>query len=171
VNSGTVDLSNGKPAVTPDGTDDLFDVSNIAASASIISVTEGTASTDGLLGNSAGSSYVTFTDNGAGTRYVIYRSNAYSPHSFSDTSGQRLYSCYATGAGDPRGVNVYLNGTAAAQNPVSLNMLAGIVKVLVRGSSYYDAPVQDLVVWSTDQTANRVAIETALAEYYGITIS
>jgi hypothetical protein len=31
--------------------------------------------------------------------------------------------------------------------------------------------VQDLVVWSTDQTANRVAIETALAEYYGITIS
>jgi hypothetical protein len=172
VDSGVVDVdvSYGKPTIVPDGTDDTFALDSAVSVASLITVTRGATTTDGLLSASA-ANYISVTENGVGTWYAIYRSSAYLPQSFSAASAQRMVSVYATGAGNPRSVNAYLEGVASGDNPRSLNLATGYGTLFTRGTSFFDGEVSEIVIWSTDQTANRAAIEAALAEYYGITIS
>ena len=104
------------------------------------------------------------------TTKLVYRTNASLENTFSGTiTDQALFSVFAEGASDPRSINAFRNGTAATNNPRSLNLNTNSGHLLSRGGGgYYSKKVQEIIIFDSDQKANRTGMETNINDHFDI---
>jgi len=164
VSSGVVILTNGKPCVSPDGVDDLLGdtLSNITYN-SIFAV--------GLPATNVTNNTLLDIDGYLGWEQdkVIYRTNAFSPHTFPSDTTQGLISVIAQGNSDPRSVVAYRNGVASTSNPINLNLGNEFIRIFGASSTgEYDSPIQEIIIYPFDQSANRTGVEQDINDYYSI---
>lgn len=53
---------------------------------------------------------------------------------------------------------------------MALNPISYIGKNTTSGANFYNQSVQEIIIYESDQTANRTALETNIASEYGITL-
>lgn len=163
VSGGSVILENGKPVVSPDGVDDILNNSAIINYHSIFMA--GLPSSN--VSNNIVLDIVLYL--GWEATAITYRTNTYSPHYFPSDTTQQIISIIAEGGVDPRSVNAYRNGVASASNPISLNLGFGQGFIFgVDNFGEYDRPVHEIIIYDSDQSANRTAIESNINDYYSI---
>ena len=71
---------------------------------------------------------------------------------------------------DATNVNGFENGTASSDNPKSQSLTNNGFSE-IGGSSGFAGTIEEIIVYLSDQTDNRPAIEANLANQYGITLS
>jgi len=159
VSGGTLVEENGKAAILPDGVDDELQMSAQTLK-SVFVVDEPETAQNGVLGG-----YLATM-----TTKLVYRTNASLENTFSGTiTDQALFSVFAEGASDPRSINAFRNGTAATNNPRSLNLNTNSGHLLSRGGGgYYSKKVQEIIIFDSDQKANRTGMETNINDHFDI---
>jgi len=184
---------NGKPAIDFDGVDDLLLISDFAYSttelATIVVQNPDSVTTDVILGhyrtdNNQRSFNVRFSNNSYGfstssngTNFTLLASNE-------STTGQTLY--FAQYDGSQTGldrVKGYVNttgityaeaGISTESLPSSLHdstaslSIGGILTGATTGSAFYDGNMQEIILYASDQSANRTDIEDNINNYYDI---
>jgi len=159
VSAGTLVEENSKAAILPDGIDDELQMSAQTLK-SVFVVDEPETAQNGVLGG-----YLATM-----TTKLVYRTNASLENTFSGTiTDQALFSVFAEGASDPRSINAFRNGTAATNNPRSLNLNTNSGHLLSRGGGgYYSKKVQEIIIFDSDQKANRTGMETNINDHFDI---
>ena len=157
-------VENGKPAVDFDGgTDTLTHSSDIAlAACSIFTTLTAVAATRVWYGETDQNYLATFSGNVTCKASGINRNAAHTP------SGQTLYNYTRNGS---VGGTWYKNSSpltttgAQTNQTLTLNSIGGF-------SSYKHAgPIQEIILYNSDQTDNRPSIEDNVGDYYGIEIA
>ena len=65
--------------------------------------------------------------------------------------------------------NVHFNGVASSSNPIATVSTVTVNTLMNRqGAFFHDGFINDVVIYSTDQTANRVGIEDNINNFYSI---
>ena len=163
VDAGVLVEENGKPAILPDGVDDILIKTNTIDYQSIFAVGKPATNASNNILLNIGLYFAWEADK------VIYRSNTFSSHSFPSDSTQGLVSVIAEGASNPRSVNAYRNGVASTSNPISLNLgQSNAINIFGRLTGDYDSPIQEIIIFDTDQSSNRTGIETNINDHYNI---
>jgi len=164
VDAGVLVEENGKPAILPDGVDDILigNISNVSYQSIFVVGKPATSALNHILLEAG--PYFAWN-----ATQVIYRTNTFNPHSFPSDSTQGLVSVIAEGESDPRSVNAYRDGIASTNNPISLNLGQDVMRIFgASGSVDYDSPIQEIIIFDTDQSSNRVDIETNINNYYAM---
>ena len=161
--TGVIVDDNGKPAVDFDGTDTLTHSSDIAlAACSIFTTLTAVAATRVWYGETDQNYLATFSGNVTCKASGINRNAAHTP------SGQTLYNYTRNGS---VGGTWYKNSSpltttgAQTNQTLTLNSIGGF-------SSYkHVGPIQEIILYNSDQTDNRPSIEDNVGDYYGIEIA
>jgi len=171
--SGPV-LENGKLAISFDGSDDSLDTPSITHGTDDISII-------GVFMNELNTGDQSFVSgqHGSAMQWSRIRNNAWSPflntgtstYSFTDSSfnnnQQYLYESYY--ASD---WNVYANNQNLGTETIGVHddIGSGIYRLsgLTNNTDYLQGNIQEVVIYSNDQSSNRSGIETNINDYYSI---
>jgi len=173
VSSGAVIVENGKPAVQFDGTDDELSVSSYPFSQSdiyIASIGKHTdTTTEGNLysfGNASTIYALGFNRDAASTYSATRFLGAHEAQGDSYNQTQSLFSqLYASST-----TSAYLDGVQGTQSYTcrgrfNSNSIGG------RDGLYFlNGNIQEIVIYDSDQSANRTNIESNIATFYDITL-
>jgi hypothetical protein len=174
VNAGTLDVIGAIAAMKFDGSDDRLTGTGPGASIGMSVFMVGKRRTSGVHGLMFG------TDNNSSFAPFLYATYNNDRYGYTVDEGySNSVSTYATANHEvvtflyPASVTVqcYVNGSSVALN--SNNRLTNTTDFKEIGarsanSEFTDGQFQELIVWDTDQTANRAAIEADIIAYYGI---
>lgn len=168
VSSGSVINVNSKPSLQFDGSNDFLTLSNISTnitysgfqvvkrnSTSTMSVT--------LAGSSVNDSYLlwNFSDNNAYFR----SSQGYITQSLNTTT-QQLFTSININSGN---MSMYNNASLLLSNtPTSLPGTDVMNAIGRRDANYGEGNTQEIIVYSSNQSSNRIGIESNINSYYGI---
>jgi hypothetical protein len=167
VSAGSVINVNGKPSLRFDGTNDDFSLSSTITTSiySHFAVVQ-RASTGVIvipIGLSGGQSLGSFADNN------LYENNGstYVSVPYTNDTNQNLFSVIKNGD--------TLSDFSATQNASTLGSYTGtpftsipIDRLGARSSFYSDGNLQEIVLYSSNQSSNRTGIRTNINTYYGI---
>ena len=158
VSSGVVILENGKPAVEFDGATDTMKNTNFASLIGAPNFFTGAVSFD-----STSNMYFIDSDSPGRSATGIISGN-YSMRGLNGgaaSTGQRLMSVSQLGSG----AALFVDGSQVLTNGSSTLMTHTNVRI---GDSALplDGKVQELLLWGSDETANRTAIESNIGGYY-----
>ena len=160
--------------VTFDGTDDHLDLTStlgITSVASHFAVTNLAGITNNTLFDNRDSStdgYSIRTNDTSNINFDWLTSDA----EVANASGQAVYYFNKTSSQVQSGANGGTLVTASESGSVSVAATPRIgARSFTSALNFFNGPIQEFIVYATDQTANRSALETNIAAEYGITLS
>jgi hypothetical protein len=165
VDSGSIILLNSKPAARPDGTNDKLTFTTITNTTCYISIIGGNTTKGRFL--SASNSYNNFIDSGFGASLNRVRINGIVYNLASRILENQSIVSVSRITTD---LNVYQNGvlntnTAVVGDNFSLGQL--FANFNDDGTSS-DGLFQEIIIYSSNQSSNRIAIESNQNDYYGV---
>ena len=167
-----VHTTNGKPTLQFDGTSDSLDLPDAVLPSAVnscsaftvqsntngISLTLGTESTNGRW-------YQTYVT--GGTEYFGYATAATATNLGSASSKQKLITAIA---GSTQGdAQCFVDGTSAGSRTLSTNSPGSGTGHISRDAVLFTGTIQEVIVYHSDQSANRSGIESNIDTYFGIT--
>ena len=164
VNSGVLDTENSKPSLLFSANDLRLDIPSFSINTcSVITVLRvlGTGTARLYLGTRGStSSYVSYRHTGSQMIFRFSGANTFVDHGVIGNN-QSLYAFYFTsGSGTSS-----LNGSTVA---VTLSATGGVTSIGNGSNSLTNTSMQEMIFYESDQTANRVAIESAINAHYSI---
>ena len=176
-NGTTVVTVGGKPAMQFDGTDDRFQLDvtatglnlDVANTSSFHVAQYDNATNDRSmslsLGGTSGRWYPGYMDNG------LFRYGYGTQSSVSTETGDTNQNLFSMIAGSTLGqAQAWRNGvskmTATLATSATMGDTVGIG--LFRTNYYLDGTVQEVIIYASDQSANRIGMESNLSTYYGL---
>ena len=156
VNAGVLVEENGRPAVDFDGVNDDLDIS--------VPITSG-FSFFGVYKNTKDGSYLLGSSNAQFGRRSTSEYRFHAAGSFSANGGVHSNNqVLLTGIEDTVNATIYANGTQQSQasSVFSSDTLTLISRINVNGN------IQEVIIYNSDQSANRAAIETNINTFYSI---
>lgn len=164
VANGVVTTENSRPAL--DWVNDALTVSSLshdAANYSLFAVSRNTANNRRLFDSNT----ATIIDSRTASHGVYYNSGWHGT-AFSHTT-QALTSVHLV---SPSSGSSYLNGTATNTDlTYTQRALSGVTRIGAKAttdSNHWDGTMQEIVLYASDQTANRTGIESNINTYYNI---
>lgn len=156
VSGGSLVTEGSKPAVDFDGSNNDLDISlSITSGFSFFGVYKNTKDGSYLLG----SSNAQFGRRGT-SEYRFHVTGSFSANGGVHSNSQVLF----TGIEDTTNATIYANGTQQAQGPsvFSSDTLTLISRLWILGN------IQEVILYDSDQSTNRAAIETNINTFYSI---
>jgi hypothetical protein len=170
VDAGSLNLQNTKASIKFDGTDDNMDTSHVlGATSTIFGVCQSNATSDILLdmrdGSTDGAFVLSHTSNSFKTRY-----NSTDLSGTSGASGLKLGSFLLKDGTQEIRVNGTSVGSGTASGTISVTATTQIGgrSFSTAASSVWDGSMSEIIIYDTDQTDNRTAIEANMGEVYSI---
>jgi hypothetical protein len=176
VSSGTLVTENGKAALDFDGTDDALIKSsfNITGTSAISSFSvgfgietgaNGLFSIQGVIGGADG--YVQTTET------AIRTGGGYAEFGLQSAIGSSLVSTFFPSGGDISDILCFINGSSSSRialvdATIDLGANTTFSFGLGVSSSYFDGIVKEVILYSSDQSANRTGIEANINAHYNI---
>lgn len=184
LDSGSILLKNSKPAIDfsggsweldADSTASSFSGTDVNFDAFTVVSSDGSANESyfSLAASSGTTTSLQLRTGAANTLRVFIRDDA-------STSNDRITAVdienqsAITVLGTPSDYNIYVNGSPEAGNPNTASLgLCSFAKATIGNdaralSTYWEGTIQEIVMYNTDQSANRSGIETNQNEYYSI---
>jgi len=164
---------NGKPALDFDGVDDELSLVGYSIVTTLNEVASFVVFKQNSTGQSSG--VLNLGASGDDTRFYVprltsnirlgYGDNQGLINSGIDDTNQHLLSAYTDSTNVNFTVDDVFTGTSPIQNVTITNLnFQGIGKI----SNEFDGKVQEIIIYNTDQSANREAIEDNINDYYDI---
>jgi len=173
VNAGALNTSGG---LEFDGSDDFFSLTTQFSfqnkAGCVFSVQDGqTSPNDFTIGNSSSS-------RGVGFRNILtrwfYTTGAIDIDNSSPPSGLALFTALHDGTTNDPNVKAFVNGSLIVDgspdaNQGEANVSTGANQIGARRAlSFLEGTVKEIIIYDTDQTNNRAALETEIISHYGI---
>ena len=170
VSSGSVILTNGKPSVNFDGTNDSLNLSSsfsFANTGSLISFVGKRAASGDRLYSLAGVQYnfALWSDN---KYYLQSRSNGYQTSTNTDTSTNQLL---LSGVNNGTNQIIYKNNSAVTSSFVALLLPSNINNIgnyANNGSAYTKSNLQEIIFYNSQNSSNLNGINTNINTHYAI---
>ena len=170
VSSGSVILTNGKPSVNFDGTNDSLNLSSsfsFANTGSLISFVGKRAASGDRLYSLAGTNYnfALWSDN---KYYLQSRSNGYQTSTNTDTSTNQLL---LSGVNNGTNQIIYKNNSAVTSSFVALLLPSNINNIgnyANNGSAYTKSNLQEIIFYNSQNSSNLNGINTNINTHYAI---
>jgi hypothetical protein len=173
VSSGSLNTSGG---LEFDGSDDLFSLtSNISfenKAGCVFSLQDGqTSSNNFTLGTSSSNRGIGFRN--IQTRW-FYTTNAIDIDNSSPPSGLALFTALHDGTTNDPNVKAFVNGSLIVDGSPDANQGEANVSTVAdqigarRALSFLEGTVKEIIIYDTDQTNNRAALETEIISHYGL---
>ena len=173
VSSGSLNTSGG---LEFDGSDDLFSLtSNISfenKAGCVFSLQDGqTSSNNFTLGTSSSNRGIGFRN--IQTRW-FYTTNAIDIDNSSPPSGLALFTALHDGTTNDPNVKAFVNGSLIVDGSPDANQGEANVSTAAnqigarRALSFLEGTVKEIIIYDTDQTNNRAALETEIISHYGL---
>jgi SPP1 family predicted phage head-tail adaptor len=170
VSSGSVILTNGKPSVNFDGTNDSLNLSSsfsFANTGSLISFVGKRAASGDRLYSLAGANYnfALWSDN---KYYLQSRSNGYQTSTNTDTSTNQLL---LSGVNNGTNQIIYKNNSAVTSSFVALLLPSNINNIgnyANNGSAYTKSNLQEIIFYNSQNSSNLNGINTNINTHYAI---
>lgn len=168
VNSGTLDVVNGKPAVLGDGIDDTLinTTFSLTNPSSIFTVVDkvGSGGNFGLtVGGSVAGGFIL-----SPTGYGIYQNGpSFSPQYSNNNQSLLVYKTSSTGTN----WEFYGNNTTVTNGGQNIGTSLGVdLSLFDRGgaTSRANMYMQEYIIWSSNQMTNRLGIQTNINSFYSI---
>ena len=180
VNSGSVITENGKPSVRFDGSDDWFAFNSFNANTGLTEFSMFTVLQTDLTGESQSNQIISsnaanFSNIlriGAGNNGVFITTANNDQESGTLTTSQSLVGCFITNLGTYNSINglVDTNYTNYSLN-LGSNAYWSIGQEFDPGavtSDFFERTIQELILYTSDQSSNRTGIETNINDFYSI---
>jgi hypothetical protein len=173
VSAGALNTSGG---LEFDGSDDFFSLTTSFSfqnkAGCVFSLQDGQdALNDFTLGNSSSSRGIGFKNNQ--TRW-FFTTGAIDIDNSSSTSGLTLFTVLHDGTTNDPNVKAFVNSSLIVDgspdaNQGEANVSTGVNQIGARRAlSFLEGTVTEIVIYDTDQTNNRAALETEIISHYGI---
>jgi len=170
VSSGSVILTNGKPSVNFDGTNDSLNLSSsltFANTGSLISFVGKRAAAGDRLYSLSGSQYnfALWSDN---IYYLQSRSNGYQASTNTDASTNQLL---LSGVNNGTNQLIYKNNSVVASNFNAFTLLTGISNIgnyANSGTTNTKSNLQEIIFYNSQNSSNLNGINTNINTHYGI---
>jgi hypothetical protein len=168
VNSGSIDLANGLPAMLGDGVNDTLINSTLSLSnpSSIFTVVDkvGTSGSFGLFSITGLSGAFTLLSTG----YHFYQNGpSFSPNYLNNNQSLLVTKTATTGTN----WEFYGNNTTVTNSGENIGTTIGdVVSLYARGggSAWSNMYMQEFIVWNSNQMSNRAGIQTNINTFYSI---
>lgn len=176
VSSGSVILENGKPTIDFDGTDDCFDLTNNFSS--IVTISQFVVLTPNS--DAVDEAFTSIQDNGTTNGIGLGQGNYGTDNQFGLRSIQTVTSTVSilmsvqqyllSGLTTATTAKLYANNIQGALAGGARLNATGNSQIAAHGSSgfTFSGNMQSVVIYDSDQSGNRIGIETALNDYYNI---
>jgi len=178
VDAGVLVEENGKPALKFESAQDLINAYNVQELSTIISIS---SSLDSVTEQSVYNMHL-----GDGARGFSLGYNRNAPNSIGSTTRDPLFAFYESGEDLPNlnqklftqigscasgsaFNNLYINSTIGSQLYNCRSAGAGGIAIGSRGGLFYlNGNIQEVIIYNSDQSSNRVGIETNINNHYNI---
>ena len=171
VSAGALITENSKPAIEFDGTDDRLSFSDIATDSPMtgFSVTRRQAAgkRSVVVCNGATLSGTLFGYEYNDNKTYASNRDGYIVAS-SATASQVMYTAISADSSDRSSLSLYRNGVLLAVSSASLPHTLPLNSIGKRATEFQTGTAQEFVIYKSDLTSQRTAIEANLAEFYGI---
>jgi len=168
VTNGAIIYQSNNPAITFDGTDDWLSFTTISLTSFNYQAIVGSRNAAalriiGISGTTNGYSLTLWQDN---KYYFQARSTGYLVSNSTDTSTGRML---LSGLFDGTSMSMYKNSNLIASNFVSLSLTMTANQIGRYSTAFYtNGNLQETLIWPTDQSLNRSAIESNINSFYQI---
>jgi hypothetical protein len=179
VDSGSLVTEGGKASLDFDGTDDNLDANDLAAffsgidkplsSASVIKNDVSSSDIAWSFGRSSSDAPLFLFRSSGGVADIVIRDDATATHSA--IGGNVLSQAMLFSYSDMDNITLCVNGitvdtSSASIGQITLNRFAIGCQVRISKSNFFDGTISELIIYPSDQSANRERIEGDLAWYY-----
>jgi hypothetical protein len=160
VDAGVLVEENGRPAVDFDGTDDYFSITIISQTSefSHFVTSKGTGFLYGK--SSGGANYLRYT----GTIRISI--NSTSLIEYTNVDNLQTQTSFIRSNTDL--TTIYYNSNTGAFSTISGDFDSDSIGAYNLGTLFWNGNIQEHIIYSTDQSANRVGIETNINNHYNI---
>jgi hypothetical protein len=179
VDGGTLVTEGGKPAVDFDGTDDALEMGAIGVSGGAARATYAVVSPDRYL---TGAGYLGVnSDSGSGIVYdhcieaTQFALRVSGNATYTDTSDKLVQNLWATNFAGTQSndIELFKNGSQITRTGgvnATLNTTDDwlIASAPRQGNTFYEGTIQEIVIYDSDQSANRTGIEANINDTYTI---
>lgn len=176
ITAGVTELENGKPALVFDGTDDYLSSTSVTFPANELSMFAVSSGSDGGYFASSAvelSSVLYDAVYQSATQIQNWSRGATTNISTSVSGAEGIQHLSATTSSSSSSRYLSVDGVLSAENTTDIGSLTPdsiiVGQLRLTGSSEsYTGGVQELIIYPSDQSANRTGIETNINDHYGI---
>jgi hypothetical protein len=173
VSSGSVINTNSKPSLQFDGLNDRFNIPTISIafdSLSIIGVVKSdSATSNGFAFSNPDPNRLYMGHIGSSTLYFGYNDAQTKFNLGAATTNQELIELYAgTNANAYRNTNASTQIISATTTLSATNLSIGSYRQGSSLTAYYDGNIQEIIMYTSDQSSNRTGIEDNINDFYSI---
>jgi len=181
VDGGTLVTEGGKPALEFDGTDDALEMGAIGVSGGAARATYAVVSPDRYLASGGGYLGVNQSNTGNGIVYDhCIEANQFALRVsgnaiYADTSDKLVQNLWATNFAGTQSndIELFKNGsqiTRTGGSNANINTYDDwlIASTPRQGNTFYEGTIQEIVIYDTDQSANRTGIEANINNHFDI---